>query len=236
MRIYLVGTDTAVGKTTVAVALLRAAALRSLRVIPFKPAQSGGDDDIARLLRAAGLDPAEAEHACPHRFAEEIAPGLADDPAPFVQPRPTPDDGSSPPLRVAQTALQSWERRHGPWLTLIEGAGGLHVPMPGGSWQPRWIDGLAPYTVVIGRESLGTINHTLTTIVGLRHLGRPPLGFILSQTSPVPDASAALNASVIATASGVPHLGTLAHGASDRGASDLLDALLARLPRPPPTS
>jgi hypothetical protein len=47
---------------------------------------------------------------------------------------------------------------------VIEGAGGLWVPMPGGSWLPAWISALRAEVVVVGRLGLGTINHCLLTI------------------------------------------------------------------------
>ncbi|MBK8259763.1 MAG: hypothetical protein IPK80_00230 [Nannocystis sp.] len=43
-RIYLVGSDTGCGKTSVAAAILRCARGHGLKAIPFKPAASGGDD------------------------------------------------------------------------------------------------------------------------------------------------------------------------------------------------
>ena len=100
-------------------------------------------------------------------------------------------------LARSVAALDAWEARLRPSLTLIEGAGGLHVPMPGGTWQTAWIVALAPWTIVVGRAGLGTINHCLSTIAGLRALGRPPLGFLLSQTSTAPDVSVADNAAAL---------------------------------------
>ncbi len=238
LRIFVVGTDTDVGKTAVSAALLRAACARGVKAVPFKPAQTGPagpGSDIARLLRAADLDRGQGGLACPHHYDAPIAPGMAEDPAPFLDPRQLrmADDRPPPPLRAALAALEAWERRHRAELSIIEGAGGLQVPMPGGWWQPRWIFALAPYCVVVGREGLGTINHTLQTIVGLRHLGRTPLGFILSQTSVERDPSADDNGTVIAAASGIPHLGTLPHfvGADPPPATEILEALLARLPK-----
>lgn len=237
LRIFVVGTDTAVGKTAVTAALLRTATRRGLRVLPFKPAQSGDDSpsDIERLLTAADLPLDAIDAACPLRYAPPLAPGLAEDPAPFFAARPT---ANPTVLAEVGATLDAWEQRHSPVLTLVEGAGGLHVPMPGATWQPAWITALCSLTLVVGRAGLGTINHTLATITGLRQLGRPPLGFMLSQTESVADPSVPDNAAVIAAASGVPHLGTLAHGPEPADASTLLDALLARLPglvpSPPP--
>lgn len=263
-RVFIVGTDTAVGKTAVTAALLQTARARGLRVVPYKPAQSGSDrpSDAERLLAAAGLPADELALACPLRYAAPLAPGLAEDPSAFVagvsapfhagappfvagvsapfhagappSVVPGPEDRSDERLAViarSAAALAAWEARHQPSLTLIEGAGGLYVPMPAGTWQPAWIAALAPWTLVVGRAGLGTINHCLATIAGLRALGRPPLGFVLSQTSTAPDPSVADNAAVIANASGIPHLGTLPHGPEPALAPALLDALLARLGR-----
>lgn len=237
-RIFIVGTDTGVGKTSVTAALLHTARARGLKVVPFKPAQSGGDrpSDAERLLAAAGLPQSELALACPLRYAAPLAPGLAEDPSPFVAGVSASfhaAGGSASGEAVARSAaaLDAWEARHEPTLTLIEGAGGLYVPMPGGTWQPAWIGALAPWTLVVGRTGLGTINHCLATIAGLRALGRPPLGFVLSQTSSVLDPSVLHNAAVVASATGVPHLGTLSHGSEPALAPALLDALLARLVR-----
>ncbi len=229
-RIFIVGTDTEVGKTAVTTALLHTAVTRGLTAIPFKPAQSGEDQpsDIERLLAAAGLPATSIDLACPLRYAPPLAPGLADDRTAFVT-----DDRPPQPavLDRIRAALDAWETHHDPQLTLVEGAGGLHVPMPGATWQPTWISTLCSRTLVVGRAGLGTINHTLATIEGLRQLGRPPLGFILSQTQASADPSVSDNAAVIATASGVPHLGTLPHGPEPASVPALLDALLDRLGR-----
>jgi dethiobiotin synthetase len=229
-RIFIVGTDTAVGKTAVTAALLHTARARGLRVIPFKPAQSGRErpSDIERSLSAAGLPPEELVHACPLRYELPLAPGLAEDPAPFLVAAAA-ERCRSDAIAHSESALVAWEARHRPSLTLLEGAGGLFVPMPGGTWQPEWIAALAPWTIVVGRAGLGTINHCLSTIAGLRALGRPPLGFVLSQVAAEPDPSVADNATVVANASGVPHLGTLPHGPEPALAPELLDAVLGRL-------
>ncbi len=228
-RVFIVGTDTSVGKTAVTAALLHTARAADLRAVPFKPALSGEDSpsDIERLLDAAGLSRDATEAACPLRYSPPLAPGLAQDPAPFLDGLAS-DRTTAPPPSVP-AALQRWEQQTSPTLTLIEGAGGLLVPMPGPSWQSAWITALAPWTLVVGRAGLGTINHTLLTIDGLRSLGRPALGFILSQTDPTADPSVADNAQVIAAASGVPHLGTLPHGPEPALVPALLDAVLQRL-------
>jgi dethiobiotin synthetase len=224
-RIYLVGTDTGVGKTAVACTLLRNAADQDLRVVPFKPAQSGRDtpSDIERLLEAARRPRTEAAAACPFVYDPPIAPGLADHPAAFLG-APAPDPAEA--LAHARRALDAWIDRHAPDLVLVEGAGGLHVPMPDGTWQAEWIETLADTVVIVGRAGLGTINHTILTIDAVRNLGLSVLGFLLNDVTGEPDPSRPDNAAVIAHARGLPCLGTLPHGPVD---TDLLGPLLDAL-------
>jgi dethiobiotin synthetase len=209
-RAYIVGTDTGVGKTAVTCALLRHARACGLSALPFKPVVSGPDGpdaDPARLLRAADLPFSELDAICPLRYAEPIAPGLADQPAQFLgEPAPTPAH-----LDRARAALLALERRFNPDLVLIEAAGGLHVPMPGGLWQPDWIRALSPRVLLVARAELGTINHSCLTIDALSSLGFSTLGFILSQTTTLSDPSRTDNAAVLVHARRLPHLGTLPH-------------------------
>jgi len=218
-RVYIVGTDTGVGKTAVTCALLRHARARGLSALPFKPVVSGPvgpDADPDRLLRAADLPASDLEAICPLRYLAPIAPGLADQPSQFLgAPAPTPVH-----LDRARAALSNLERRFHPDLVLIEGAGGLFVPMPGGLWQPDWIRALTPRVLLVARAELGTINHTCLTIDALSALGLSPLGFILSQTTAVSDPSRTDNAAVLTHARHLPHLGTLPHHEDPDAPSD----------------
>jgi dethiobiotin synthetase len=210
-RIYLIGTDTNAGKTTVVCSLLKSAARTGIAAVPFKPAEAGPDNrgsDHIRLLAAAGLDTSELDDVVPLRWRQPIAPGLADDPNPFLGRGVSTSDVEGM-LGRARWALARLEQRHAATLTLIEGAGGLLVPMPGGSWQPEWISGLRARPVIVARAGLGTINHTLLTIEGLRVRGHEPLGFLFSQMLPREDPSREHNKTVIEQRSGVPCLGSL---------------------------
>ena len=225
-RVYLVGTDTGVGKTTVACALLSAARRSGHGVLPFKPAQTGPDDpsDAQRLAAAAGLSPSAAASICPHTWPAALAPGIAEDPAAFT----TPCRSRSPTHAIARARadLQRWCDDVPHALVLVEGVGGLHVPMPGGTWQPHWIVALATHTLVVARAGLGTIHHTVSVIASLRALGRPPLAFVLSAAHE-PDASHATNAAVIATHTGVPCWASFP--ADPEGQAVAADATLAAL-------
>jgi dethiobiotin synthetase len=210
-RLFFVGTDTSAGKTQVICALLSAAARAGIVAVPFKPAESGPDgpaSDHARLLAASILDESELEDLVPLRWKRPIAPGLADDPNPFTG-RGAGVSELDAMLGRARWALARLEQRHTARVSLIEGAGGLLVPMPGGSWLPDWISGLRARPIIVARAGLGTINHTLLTIESLRVRELEPLGFVFTQLLARSDPSRTHNAAVIEQRSGVPCLGVL---------------------------
>lgn len=223
-RVFVVGTDTDVGKTTLVCALLERARVLDRRVMPYKPAQSGSGpaSDAQRLLAAAPIDSLALAQIVAFDYPLPLAPGIAEC-APRRFGELAEDDTS---LARCRDHLEHTIAAVQPELVIVEGAGGLWVPMPGGTWQPRWIAVLATHVVVVGRAGLGTINHTICTIDALRRLDLEPLGFYLVETS-APDLSSPNNASVISAARGVPHLGTLPHAAASP--SCLLTPLLDRL-------
>src|SRR5687767_12143806 len=74
--LYVTGTNTGVGKTTLACLLLRRARERNLRVAAMKPFSTGGREDAERLraLQTAGL---KLDEVNPVHFAEPVAPYVA---------------------------------------------------------------------------------------------------------------------------------------------------------------
>ncbi len=234
-RIAIVGTDTEIGKTHLVEALLHAAHTAGIRVLPFKPAQSGTDrpSDAARLAAATTID-VDADAICPLTYTTPLAPGIAHDRASFLAPGSATDPA---PLRHVLERLERLERRHDPDLVLIEGAGGLHVPMPGGEWLDQWIVRMTPRTLIVGRTGLGTINHTLLTAEALRARGLDVLGFVhIQRDAPTtPDPSRPDNAAILA-ARGLRHLGTLPHGLPEASALQAVAAPILRGLLEPPAA
>ncbi len=192
---------------------MRSGAAAGARVVPFKPAASGPpgpDADPERLAAASSLG-LRPEQICPLRYPEPVAPGVAEDPGGFASAVDLEAVGRAAPelLRHVRRCMEALEATTRPDLTLIEGAGGLWVPMPGGTWLPEWIAGLEATPVVVARLGLGTINHTLLTIAALRRLQLAPRGFFMVETRPSRDPSRARNPAIVAAASGVPCLGVL---------------------------
>jgi dethiobiotin synthetase len=153
-RVVVTGTDTGLGKTVFAAALTGA-----LDGCYWKPLQSGTEDgtdaDVVRRLSGLSADRVLAEA---HVFRTPVSPHQAAE-----------IDGAS----VNATALNppACDRP-----LVIEGAGGLMVPV---TRETLFIDIFARWaapTVLVARTALGTINHSLLSIEAMRKRGIPILG------------------------------------------------------------
>jgi dethiobiotin synthetase len=140
------GTDTDIGKTVVAAML--AGALRSYY---WKPIQSGldGETDSEKVQRLSGL---------PHQYILREAYRLTE---PLSPHRSAELDGVTiDPLRLTPPPTD------GPLL--IEGAGGLMVPLTRHHLLIDQIKAWHMPVILVARTALGTINHTLLSIEALR--------------------------------------------------------------------
>lgn len=171
--LFITGTDTGVGKTMVTAALACYFRQRGLKVGVMKPCETGVNDpqqpgDDARLLRwAAGSADAD-ELVAPYRFREPLAPALAAERAGTL---------IDPTRMVAACA----ELSQGKDLMLVEGAGGLMVPLRGGFLVADLASQLALPLLVVARPGLGTLNHTLLTVFAARAMELPLAGFMVNR-------------------------------------------------------
>ncbi|OJF13339.1 dethiobiotin synthase [Couchioplanes caeruleus] len=164
--VLITGTDTDVGKTVVTAAVAAAAQAAGLRVAVVKPGQTGtalGDPtDIDRVTHLA------APHTCRtlRSYPEPLAPLAAARIAGMA------------PLELYEVvdAVRSESAQHD--LVLVEGAGGLLVPMgvrpSGEAWTLADLaTTLGVQTIVVARAGLGTLNHTALTLEALDRRGVP---------------------------------------------------------------
>lgn len=152
---FVTGTDTGVGKT-VASAWLAAGAReagRSVRYVKavqtgLAPGASGGDADFVRA--ATGVQADELL-----RFAEPLAPAVA------AERAGTPIDfgGLFTEVRALADACEE---------LIVEGAGGLLVPLAGDLMMADLAAALDAELVVVARPGLGTLNHTALTLEAAR--------------------------------------------------------------------
>lgn len=155
---FVTGTDTGVGKTIVSAVLAREAAERGMRVRYVKPVQTGlapdepGSD--ADLVRAhAGI---EAEELL--RFPEPLAPAIA---VSLAGERIDPDELAGA-IRARASSCD---------LLLVEGAGGLLVPLCDGWTMADLARALEAPLIVVARPGLGTLNHTMLTLEAAERRG-----------------------------------------------------------------
>jgi dethiobiotin synthetase len=196
--IFVTGTDTGVGKTVVTCALAAAFARRGRRVGVVKPAETGcrpDAEDAAALATAAG-DPAPLADVCPYRLPEPLAPSLAAERA---------------GVAIDVGALTALVRRRAAAVDvlLVEGAGGLLVPLTRETSfadLARRLD--APVLVVVGSR-LGAINHALLTFEVLAARRLPIAGFVVNRLGTPDDLAVATNEPVLATLTQVPCLGVV---------------------------
>lgn len=150
----IVGTDTGVGKTLVTAGLVGRfrAAGRDARAV--KPVQTGypPDDDAAFVVAACGTDRAAT---CLRRLEPALAPAVAAD---------VTDETLDYGTIRAETAAALAEGDPG----VLEGIGGLRVPLADGREVLDLVGDLGIPAVVVARSGLGTLNHTALSVSALR--------------------------------------------------------------------
>lgn len=160
-RVFVTGTDTGVGKTVVAAALVRA-----WQGAYWKPVQTGLAEetgDSAVVARLAGIGP---ERLHPPRYALQ-AP-LSPQAAAALENQSLSLEAFDPPNPIDHRPL------------VIEGAGGVMVPLTDDALMIDLIVRLAAPVVIVARSTLGTVNHTLLTLAALRARAVTVAGVILN--------------------------------------------------------
>lgn len=186
---FVTGTGTDVGKTHVTAGILRAAAAAGRQVAAIKPVLSGyapggeAASDPAKLLAAMGRPVTRGNIAAisPWRFAAPLSPDMAA----AREGRGVPMPAVLEFCRAAMAAA--------PDLLLIEGVGGVAVPLDGQWVVADWAAALSLPAVLVAGTYLGTLSHVFTAAAYLSARGIWISAIVLSesQTSPVPPAETA---------------------------------------------
>lgn len=176
--VFVTGTDTGVGKTMVAAGIARFFSRHGLRVGVMKPCETGVADihhpgEDANLLRWAAGSRDDDRDLAPYRLREPLAPSQAASREGVVVD----------PGRIADSLAKV---RTGKDLVVVEGAGGLMVPLRGGYLVADLVRDLNLPLLVVSRATLGTINHTLLTIFAARAMDLPLAGFMINRMPPHP--------------------------------------------------
>jgi len=178
--LFVVGTDTGVGKTFVASRIAAALFRAGMKVGVYKPAASGCrrvgralvSDDAVALWEAAGR-PGELKAVCPQRFAAALAPHLA-----AKQERKRIDS------RLLRRGLDYWRRRSD--VIIVEGAGGLMSPIGETDYAADLAADFGFPLIVVVPNQIGAINATLLTLIAAasRPKPLPVAGIVLNDVLP----------------------------------------------------
>ncbi|MBF0386609.1 MAG: adenosylmethionine--8-amino-7-oxononanoate transaminase [Candidatus Omnitrophica bacterium] len=169
--IFITGTDTGVGKTMAVYALALLLRARGLAVGVMKPVQSGNEraGDAWFLKKALGLTD-DIRAINPYCAREPLSPHLALQRAGVVFNKDL----------ILATAAQLAGKYD---ILLVEGAGGLLVPIAGDYLMADLARDLGAEVVVVSRPGLGTINHTLLTVREARRRALTVSGILFADTT-----------------------------------------------------
>jgi dethiobiotin synthetase len=215
--LFLAGTDTAVGKTTLGAAVLRLALRAGRRPVPFKPAETGCDplpQDALRLLAASSRPDLTVADVCPYPFRPPVAPAAA---------------AIDRPLQLSDLLVHARALASRGDLLLVEAAGGLLSPYALDFTGADLAAALGLPILLVSRNGLGTVNHTALAVSELRRRRLPLAGLVLMTVSPHPTPDQPLNARLIQAVCGVRPLAVLPHFA-EPDPDALADHLAGQVP------
>ena len=169
--LFVIGTDTEVGKTFVACRISRLLVECGMRVGVYKPVASGSEDSHpsdAELLREAANQNCELKHVCPQQFAASVAPPIA-----------AAMEGKEVDESLLLTGANWWLGRCD--ILIVEGAGGALSPI---SAQQTVLDVAVQFgfpLLLVVADRLGAVNHTLLTLEVAHKRGLRVEAIVLNQ-------------------------------------------------------
>ncbi len=201
--IFIVGTDTGVGKTVVAAGLTLALRNRGIRVGVMKPIATGClgharrlvSIDAAYLMEAALMDaPALVS---PVRYRNPVAPSIA-----------AMVEKTEVNIETIVDAYNQLKQQFD--FIIVEGIGGVLVPIKENYFLSNLVAALDLPALIVTSSKLGTINHTLLSVEALLMRGIEIAGIIMNGvTSTNISLAEVTNPKTVADLSGQPFLGTL---------------------------
>lgn len=203
--VFVTGTDTGVGKTVVTAALAAAFARHGYPAGVMKPIETGVSSSIdarsdAARLRSASRNCDALREIRPYVFRRPLAPLDA-----------ARSERRSIHLSAIVRAYGRLRLHHN--LLLVEGVGGLHVPITPAADVLDLIVNMKSPVLVIGRAGLGGVNHAMLTLHALRQRKVRVIALVLNRTKPVRTAVARRQErstrSLLRECAGVPVIGPL---------------------------
>jgi dethiobiotin synthetase len=201
--IFITGTDTGVGKTLFAASLASYLSGLGYRIGVMKPAETGCAEREGKLIAEDAIRLKEAsgsaeplEKICPYRLPEPLAPSIAAERA-----------GVMVDVNHLMAVYDEISPRHD--VTLVEGAGGLMVPLLPSYTYADLARVLELPVIVVAANKLGAVNHLLLTLEHASCKGLTLLGYVLNRVSNENSLAADTNREVLAGLTGVQCLSEL---------------------------
>jgi dethiobiotin synthetase len=180
--LFITGTDTGVGKTFVAAAVLKAWRAHGVDAVPIKPVQTGCTrkrggswvaEDLEFCLAAGGLNPLPSERRLmvSYAFRPACSPHLA-----------AAEAGARISIPRIVAACRRLARAHD--AVVVEGAGGVLAPLGQRRTMLDLMRALGLPVILVARPGLGTLNHTFLSLRVLRGAGLDVAGVVLNQVAP----------------------------------------------------
>jgi dethiobiotin synthetase len=222
---FITGTDTEIGKTTIASGLLHAARRAGLSTAAIKPVASGCELTPEGLRNGDALSlwgecslPLRYEEVNPLAFEPAIAPHLA-----------AREVGTPLTVQALVEPIQAMQARNADFM-LVEGAGGWRVPLEGQANLSDVAKSVGMPVILVVGVRLGCINHAVLTAEAIAHDGLRLAGWVANivdpQTSRLNDNLATLHERLPAPCLGtVPYLAE----ATPAAVADCLDLTLLGL-------
>jgi dethiobiotin synthetase len=179
--VFITGTNTGVGKTAVAAAILRLLAEAEIRAVGLKPIASGSDrhspqgelrNTDALELQAAAPVRLEYQTVNPWVFGPAIAPHIA---------------AQEAGVAIQLPALIDWYQRAtaAAEFAVVEGAGGWRVPLHPEGFLSDLPEALGLGVILVVGATLGCLNHARLTLEAIHASGRCPfVGWIANEVDP----------------------------------------------------
>lgn len=175
------------------------------RVGVMKPAETGCvekngkliPEDAIKLKEASGCT-APLEKICPFQLREPLTPSMAAE-----------REGSRIDIDRLIDIYDEISSAHD--ITLVEGAGGLMVPLLSSYTYADFARVMKFPTLVVAANRLGAINHLLLTLEHASCKGLHVLGYVLNQIESEPSLAADTNRAAVSTLTSVPCLGEISY-------------------------
>jgi len=198
MNYFVTGTDTDCGKTYVTALLVRAARTARVDAVGAKPFCCGPRTDVEILAQASdhvdtlnAINPVWLKTPAAPRACEMLGEPAADVPR-------------------ALTAVRDLAARHA--QVFCEGAGGWLVPVAKDCTVADFAADLGWPVIVVVRNKLGALNHTLLTLESVRRRGLPLAGIILNDVDGRTDEASRTNRAILEESCACPILAEIARG------------------------